>query len=90
MFRRFPLRGAVAPSAPPVCAPVSGYVTFYKINKFFENKLFFYIDKMSFWLDGMSLWPDGIPSRAGFGPPEVVWRPFVYKDSCKFSLQFEV
>ena len=58
---------------------VSGYVTFYEINKFFLNTLFFYyyikihyffiINKMSSWAGEMS-W------RAGFGPRAVVWRPW--------------
>ena len=40
---------------------ISGYVTFCKINKFFVNILFIY-----YWK---------IPSRVGFGPRAVVWRP---------------
>jgi len=40
---------------------VSGYVTFYQINKFFLKVFFFIIDKMA--------------SRDGFVPLAVVWSP---------------
>jgi len=40
---------------------VSGYVTFYQINKLYVNVSFFIIDKMS--------------SRAGFSLWAIIWRP---------------
>jgi len=43
---------------------VSGYVTFYQVNKLFGNIYFFIINK--------------ITSGAGFGPRAVVWRLLLY------------
>ena len=49
---------------------VSGYVTFYQINKNFVNAVISFNDKMS-------LWPGGRASRAVSGPQAVVWRPLL-------------
>jgi len=44
---------------------VAGYVTFYEINTFFINLLFFIVDKMY-------LRPEEMVSSAGIGPRAVV------------------
>jgi len=48
---------------------VSGYVTFYEINNFFQMHYFSLLTKCLREPDEMS-W------RAGFGPRTVVWRPW--------------
>jgi len=47
---------------------VSGYATFYEVNKFLKMHYFSFLTK--------SLRePDELSWRAGFGPRSVVWRP---------------